>query len=126
MPSGAAVIVENRAGEILLLQRGPTAPWHPGRWNLPGGHVEPGETSAQAATRELHEEANLRVLALVPVVRVRTPYGLLDVFYVARWTGRVRVDAYENVAHVWMPPSRLPDMAVMPPQDAVLRRFAAR
>ncbi|GAA0481548.1 hypothetical protein Ade02nite_56980 [Paractinoplanes deccanensis] len=30
---------------------------------LPGGHVEPGETAAEAAVRELHEETTLRATA---------------------------------------------------------------
>jgi 8-oxo-dGTP diphosphatase len=38
----------------ILLVRKPRC-----RWNLPGGKVEPGETRADAATRELEEETGL-------------------------------------------------------------------
>ena len=33
-----------------------------GKWNLPAGHVDPGETVAQAAVREVQEETGLIVV----------------------------------------------------------------
>ncbi len=40
--------------------------WHPRRngWEMPGGHVEEGETSEQAAVREFREEAGYRIRVL--------------------------------------------------------------
>lgn len=37
--------------------------WHPRRkgWEMPGGHVEPGETSEDAARREFLEEAGFEI-----------------------------------------------------------------
>jgi len=37
--------------------------WHKGRngWEMPGGHVEEGETSEQAAAREFLEEAGYEI-----------------------------------------------------------------
>ncbi len=43
-------------GEILLIQRADNA-----HWGLPGGHVEPGESVAQAAVREVLEETGFAV-----------------------------------------------------------------
>ena len=53
MRGTSAHVVVVQSGRILLLRRGLTAPWAPGKWGLPGGYVEPGETPAQAAVREL-------------------------------------------------------------------------
>lgn len=59
MRGTSAHVVVVQSGRILLLRRGLTAPWAPGKWGLPGGYVEPGETPAQAAVRELSEEAGI-------------------------------------------------------------------
>jgi ADP-ribose pyrophosphatase YjhB (NUDIX family) len=42
--------------EILLMQRSDN-----GHWGLPGGHVEPGESVADAACREVLEETGWRI-----------------------------------------------------------------
>lgn len=53
----ADVVVTTTDGRVLLIERG----WdpHKGAWALPGGHVDPGETSRAAAARELAEEAGV-------------------------------------------------------------------
>ena len=55
----AGAVVRDQSGRLLLVQRG-----HPpsaGLWSVPGGRVEPGETPAQAAVREVREETGLDV-----------------------------------------------------------------
>jgi 8-oxo-dGTP diphosphatase len=54
----AAAIV--REGRVFCARRGPDMR-HPGRWELPGGKVEPGEGDAEALRRELTEELGVRV-----------------------------------------------------------------
>ncbi|MFE2498601.1 NUDIX domain-containing protein [Streptomyces scopuliridis] len=53
----ADVVVTTTDGYVLLIERG--WPPHEGAWALPGGHVDPGETSRAAAARELAEEAGV-------------------------------------------------------------------
>ncbi len=45
--------------KILFLKRASTKTVEPGKYCLPGGHIEEGETIETAAERELKEEANL-------------------------------------------------------------------
>nr|WP_202477828.1 NUDIX hydrolase [Streptomyces sp. SID5470] len=54
-----ADVVCARDGAVLLIERG--WPPHKGRLALPGGHVDPGETSRTAAARELLEETGVHV-----------------------------------------------------------------
>ena len=45
----AGGVVVNDRGEYLMIHRN-------GRWDLPKGHVEPGESTAECAVREVAEE----------------------------------------------------------------------
>ena len=56
----ACSFVVDATGALLLQLRDEHAPYHPNVWGLPGGAVEPGETAAEAAVRELWEEASIR------------------------------------------------------------------
>ena len=55
----AGAVVRDADGRLLLVRRG-HAP-SVGLWSLPGGRVEPGESPAQAAAREVLEETGLEV-----------------------------------------------------------------
>jgi 8-oxo-dGTP diphosphatase len=55
---GASVVIV-ADGAILLVQRGHEPQL--GRWSVPGGRQEPGETLRQTAAREAYEETGLEV-----------------------------------------------------------------
>lgn len=47
-------------------------------WELPAGRLDPGETPAQGARRELEEEAGLRAESIEPLARYYTTPGFCD------------------------------------------------
>jgi 8-oxo-dGTP pyrophosphatase MutT (NUDIX family) len=64
----ATVILLRRGGrhndrelEILLVRRGPEQSFMPGVWVFPGGAVDPGESEAECAVRELAEETRIEL-----------------------------------------------------------------
>src|SRR2546430_7064467 len=61
-----------RGDRVLFLRRGPGV-FLAGRWELPGGTVEPGEPFEATAVREVAEETGLRVRVTGEVSRDSWP-----------------------------------------------------
>jgi 8-oxo-dGTP pyrophosphatase MutT (NUDIX family) len=62
----ASAVVQDSEGRILMAQRSDS-----GQWTTPGGAMEPGETIARCAIREVEEETGL----IVEVVRLAGIYS---------------------------------------------------
>jgi ADP-ribose pyrophosphatase YjhB (NUDIX family) len=107
-------VVVLKGDSVLLVRRG--KPPNLGDWTVPGGAQELGETTEEAARRELLEEAGVEagVLTLAATVdtirrdaagRVQFHYTIID--YAARWeTGEPRAGSDATEA-VWAPLDRL-------------------
>lgn len=104
-----ADVVCIRGGDVLLIERG----WPPfqGALACPGGHVDPFETSREAAARELLEETAVRVapesLTLVGIYDApnRDPRGrYVTVAYLAVVPADTTATAGDDAAAVrWVP-----------------------
>lgn len=55
----AAAVITN-GDRVLAAQRGPAMSL-PGKWEFPGGKIEPGETGRTALTREIYEELSCTI-----------------------------------------------------------------
>lgn len=100
---GNRAIIENEAGQILLMKSIDF-----GSWTLPSGSLETGESAKQGIVREILEETGLHALGLVPVGLASEPhhetiaypngdqiqnYSL--VWHVTGWQGALQKDSEE-------------------------------
>lgn len=94
---GAAVV---REGRCLVAQRGPLQS-HAGKWEFPGGKVEPGETPEAALARELEEELGLRISVGTRLGRGEVLVGdrrvVLDVYGAAIVSGELELREHARV-----------------------------
>jgi 8-oxo-dGTP pyrophosphatase MutT (NUDIX family) len=102
LQDGAAIIVVNNKGEILLQSRADRD-----KWGLPGGCQELGETFEQVALREVKEETNLDAkeedLILIGIVSGKSRYNTYPngdevynntvLFLITNYTGELRWDS---------------------------------
>jgi len=88
-----AAIVRDTDGRLLLSQR-PAHKHQGGRWEFPGGKVEPNETLHEALARELHEELGIDILASAPFMTIDHHYPELSVRLHFR-----EVDAWQGMPH---------------------------
>ena len=103
-----AAVIE-RDGLILIGQRKPGGR-HPGKWEFPGGKVEPGETPEQALARELEEELGILGAAGQEIMRYQHTYPgrdtiVLIFFRVQEFGGEPRNVIFHEMR--WEPVERL-------------------
>lgn len=85
--ASVVALLHRRAGEwqLPLLLRPESLTFHPGQIGLPGGRVEPGETSEDAALRELEEELGVRRSAAVLLGSLSPLYVFGTNFLITPW-----------------------------------------
>ncbi|MGY0797699.1 Nudix family hydrolase [Lysobacter sp. A286] len=112
-----AGVIRDARGRILLTRRTEGRDLA-GRWEFPGGKVDPGESAEAALARELDEELGIQVdvgAALIKVPQIYPDKRLtLDVRQIVQWRGRPR--GCEGQALAWVPPHKLSSYP-MPPAD---------
>lgn len=98
------------AGRVLLVRE------HGGRWSTPGGHLDFGESPADAAVRETLEETGIVVHDVEFVAITNDVMAELDKHYVTIWMRAETSDpaiAVADTAEIqeagWFDPAALPE-----------------
>jgi 8-oxo-dGTP diphosphatase len=102
----------------VLMQQRPPSRQHGGLWEFPGGKIDPGESAAAAALRELAEELGVTLdpTTLAPISFAQGPQGgvLILLYACWRWTGEPQL--LDAAAMQWVDLDAIPALA-MPPLD---------
>lgn len=114
---GSAVLVFNSEYEVLLQLRTDT-----GRWGIPGGAMEPGESFEESARRELFEETGLHLkdLKFLDVAAGEEYYfqypngdeihNAIALYACDDWEGNLKVNDGESKDLRFFPLNRLPSL----------------
>ncbi|MFF4305874.1 (deoxy)nucleoside triphosphate pyrophosphohydrolase [Streptomyces sp. NPDC001601] len=121
---GAALLETGR----LLAARRSAPPELAGRWELPGGKVEPDETPEHALVRELHEELGVEAEALTRVPGewpLRAPY-VLQVWTVRLHPGSPQPEPLQDHDELrWLTPAEIWDVNWLDQDVPAVREVAA-
>jgi ADP-ribose pyrophosphatase YjhB (NUDIX family) len=125
---GAAILVVDGEGRLLLMKRSDSGCWGP-----PGGAVELGEVVEDAAKRETLEETRIEIqeMSLFGVfsgadLYYKYPNGdevyNVTIVYISRdWRGEVTINE-EHTEWRWFPVSEIPE-DISPPIKPVIEQF---
>ena len=108
---------------------------HPNRWDLPKGHVDPGETNMECALRELTEETGIQEQDLIvdPVFEYKQKYMVKSkrtngkpkkkklIIYAAKLIRPVELKLTEHDSFQWFdwaPPHEIQEKTIDPLLDA--------
>lgn len=122
----AAAVIEDGRGFVLVARRKPGGRLA-GRWEFPGGKLEPGEAAPDALRREILEELGLeiRVGEFLLAVPERGPEGAIELlaFRAACLGGDLRLADHDAVRWTAVPDLPLLDLAR--PDRIIAGRLAA-
>ncbi|KIE22081.1 NTP pyrophosphohydrolase [Vibrio sinaloensis] len=101
------MLIDNN--RVLLEKRSETRETDAGIVNIPGGHMEGGESQRQALIREMDEELNVSPESYQHLCSLYHPtreLQLIHYYVVDRWTGDISAQEAESVH--WYPLSSAP------------------
>jgi 8-oxo-dGTP diphosphatase len=132
----AKAVIVNKAGQILLLREGSDYAdgTNPGKYHVPGGRLEKGETYWDGLEREVWQETGLKVKVLYPlhidewrpVIR-GVPHHIIAVFTLCTPKGSAKPKlSNEHDQAVWVDPAERAHYALLAEDERAIRAYLDR
>ncbi len=124
--SGTSIIFFNSNKQVLLFLRDdkPDLPY-PNMWDLPGGHVEEGETPEACIVREMQEEIETDVTRCRPYSVYDFPDRIEHIFFMDLDADAQSIPLHEGQRLQWFSAEEIPKLQLAYGFDIVLSDFFA-
>jgi 8-oxo-dGTP diphosphatase len=111
------VIILDKNSRCLLLKRSLNSRGNPGKWEFPGGKIDPGENFDEGLIREVAEETGLHVSLHRVLGTAESESPTAKIVYLLfegrRKSGRVYLSS-EHDDYMWASRESLPSLALAP------------
>jgi 8-oxo-dGTP diphosphatase len=120
-------VITDESGRVLVLKRAKTKHGN-GKWCLPGGNVEYGQTINEAVAREVAQETSLIckeidfLFYLENLPSKESELHYINLAFKCTAEGSVKLN-HESSDHAWIDSSRIADYLIAFRNDEILRRF---
>lgn len=103
---GVKILIKNNDKKYLLLRRSiEKYPEVRGRWDIPGGRIDPGKTLFDNLKREVREETNLEAIESPKLIAaqdiLKNNRHIVRLTYAGNANGNVIIDPNEHDMYKW-------------------------
>ncbi len=107
---GLKAFIVNQMGEVLIIKRGENSEGQKGKWDLPGGRMEFGESIESALKREVLEESGMAASSILHPLSISTflkstnaNHQIVRIIYLVSASGEVKLSS-EHVEYKLIKP----------------------
>lgn len=122
-------LLRNEKGEFLLLRRSENSRTNPGKWDLPGGKVNPDESLKEGVVREVWEETGISIVPGYIAGEVNFELPEKKVIAIVFDGGYIVADvklSYEHIEYAWASFEKIIGMDELPDYfKDFFKRFAS-
>jgi len=120
-------IIANDSEKVLILKRANTVQGN-GKWCLPGGNIEYGQTAVEAMVREIQQETSLRtkdikfLFYLENLPSEESELHYVNLAFLCTAEGNLQLN-YESSEYAWIDSADIHNYIIAFKNDEILKKF---